>query len=152
MTSSPYRSFDLSPSLPYAAIIVAAHLAAGLALAAAFAGPAGVALAVLATALGVLAARHRAFLRAGSSPRRLVVLPDGSGRLELRNGRSIAVSALGRRVTRFWIALPIGRLSSVLLTRDMAGADFRRLCLWSLWGRLPEGLASASAARTVDAP
>jgi hypothetical protein len=153
LTPSPSRAFDLSPSLPYAAVILAAHAAAGLALMAMVAGVGGAALALLVVVLGVLAARQHALLRAAGSPRRVLLDADGRARLELRDGRSVLVSPDGpRRVTRFWVVLPTGRLSAVLLTRDMPGAaNFRHLCVWSLWGQLSREMAG-NASRALDTP
>jgi hypothetical protein len=153
LTSSPSRVFDLSPSLPYAALILAAHSAAGLALAAMVPGVGGAALALLVVLLGALAARQHALLRAAGSPRRVLLDAEGGARLELRDGRSVAVLPdAPRRVTRFWVVLPTGRLKAVLLTRDMPGpANFRRLCVWGLWGRLPQERATGTPS-ALDTP
>jgi hypothetical protein len=149
VTPSTARHFDLSPSLPYAALIVAVHLCAGLALAAVIPGGTGLALAALAGALGGLAAYRKALLLAADSPRRVIIEADSSGRIELRDGRSVPVAAGQRRVTRLWLVLPTGSLRAVLLTRGMPGAaDFRRLCVWGLWGKLPGGAEPSPATPT----
>jgi hypothetical protein len=139
VTDSTARRFDLSPSLPFAALIVVAHAAAAIALTRVISGAMGLVLAALVLALGALAARKRGLLLASDSPRHVVIDADSSARIELRCGRSVRVAATGqRRVTRFWLVLPTGPLSSVLVTRGMPGrGDFRRLCVWAIWGRLP---------------
>ena len=101
---------------------------------------AGVALAALFLALGMVAAWSRALLRSRSSVRALEL--DGPRlHLELAGGESLAAEVAARRyVTRFMVTLPIRRpvRRTILVTRDMAGADlFRRLRIWAVWGKLP---------------
>ena len=131
---------ELSPSLALAAAIVALHGAAGACLLAALEGAAGWALAGLAAALGLAAARDRALLKGARAPRALLIFPGGAASLERADGASRPVAAVrGAGVTRFWVALrlPAGIRRGLLVTRGMMAAeDFRRLRVWALWGRL----------------
>jgi hypothetical protein len=60
---------------------------------------------------------------------------------ELASGERLAAEVAARRyVTRYVVALPLGRPLSrtLLVTADMLGREeFRRLRLWALWNRLP---------------
>ena len=91
-------------------------------------------------ALGVAAAWSRALLRAGTSVRVLEL--GGAGAVfGLTNGASLSAPVASRRyVSRYLVALPLGRPLSrtLLVTADMLGPqELRRLRLWALWGRLP---------------
>lgn len=61
--------------------------------------------------------------------------------LELKDGRRFpAELGAARHVSRFMVTLPLRRpmRRTILVTRDMLGPEeFRRLCLWALWGKLP---------------
>jgi hypothetical protein len=126
----------LSPSPALAAVIVALHAAAGVSALLVAGGLAGAALGTLLLGLGVAAAWSRALLGARGSVRAIEI--DGSSlTLETRDGERVRAAAPMRcYVSRFAVALPSPR--AVLVSADMLGrADFRRLRLWALWGRLP---------------
>ena len=126
----------LSPSPALAALIVVLHAAAGVSALLLAGGPAGAALGALLLGLGIAAAWSRALLGAGRSVRAIEI--DGpSLTLETRDGERVrAVAPLRCHVSRFAVALPAPR--AVLVSADMLGrADFRRLRLWALWGKLP---------------
>ena len=61
--------------------------------------------------------------------------------VELNDGRRIGAElAANRHVSRLMVTLPVRRpvRRTILVTRDMLRAEeFRRLCLWALWGKLP---------------
>ena len=69
--------------------------------------------------------------------------------LVLKDGRRVAAELGERRhVSRFMVALPLrGALRrTVLVTADMlSAAEFRRLRLWALWGKLPVAAAQLPA-------
>ena len=138
--SSQRDRFELSPSALLAALIIGAHLAAGIAVSAVMRGWAAAALAIAFVLLGIAAAWSRALLRSPSSVRAIQV---GGERpvFELAGGESLSAAVGDRRyVTRHVVALPLGRPLSrtLLVTADMLGPrQFRRLRLWALWGRLP---------------
>ncbi|HVJ13505.1 MAG TPA: protein YgfX, partial [Burkholderiales bacterium] len=126
----------LSPSWNLAAAIVALHAAAAAAIAAVLPTAFGYALGAALLALGLAAAWARALLRSTRS----VVAFDVSGRMELKNGATLAIAARPRHVSRFLVTLPLeGRVRrTILVTRDMLTAEeFRRLRLWALWEKLP---------------
>jgi len=126
----------LSPSPALAALIVALHAAAGVSALLLAGAPAGAALGALLLCLGLAAAWSRALLGASRSVRAIEI--DGpSLTLETRDGERVrAVAPLRCHVSRFAVALPAPR--AVLVSADMLGrADFRRLRLWALWGKLP---------------
>ena len=131
----------LSRSWVLAAAIVALHGAAAVCVVAVMPNTAGYALAGALLALGGAAAWSRALHGAGRSIRALE-LSGAQIRLELGNGDGfLAVLAERRHVGRFMVTLPLVRpvRRTVLVTRDMLGREeFRRLCLWALWGRLPK--------------
>ena len=136
--------FKLSPSPALAALIVAAHLAAGIAAYIVTPGIAGVWIAVALSALGAAAAWSRALLRSRAS----IVAMELGGTVpvfELAGGESLSARVADRRyVTRYVVALPLEKPLSrtLLVTADMLPAgEFRRLRLWSLWNRLPSGVA-----------
>jgi len=128
-------TIELTASYPYAALVIAVHLAAGVALTLVVQGAVGWLLLVLVLALGGASAWHRALLRGQRAPKRIVLDPDGSARLELHDGRLMVISP--HRVGRRWVAIESrgARPRSLLVTRGMAPNDFRRLCLWALWSQ-----------------
>lgn len=128
-------TIELDASYPYAVLVMAVHLAAGAALALVVQGAAGWLLLALVAALGGASAWHRALLRGTRAPKRIVLDPDGSARLELRDGRFLGISP--NRVGRRWVAVESRGLRprSLLVTRGMASNGFRRLCLWALWSQ-----------------
>jgi hypothetical protein len=132
--------FELSPSPWLAAGMVAAHLAAGIAAFTWMQGAAGVLLALALLALGAAAAWSRALLRSPGSVRALQ-LGGEFPVFELASGQSLSAPVGDRRyVTRYVVALPLGKPlgRTLLVTADMLGRrEFRRLRLWALWGRLP---------------
>jgi len=144
MMSAPVLRLPLAPSPLLALAIVALHaLAAGCVLAA-LPGPSSAALAIALFALGLAAAWSRALLRSRAS---VLALEVSSAKLalELAGGERIDAEAAERRyVSRFFVALPLRRPRRTILIPAgmMSAADFRRLRIWALWGRLP-GVAAA---------
>jgi toxin CptA len=145
---------ELRPSAPFAAAIVAAHAAAGIALFLVLPAAPGVLCGIAFLALGAAAAWNRALLRARSSIRALEI-EGASLTLELRDGRRRSVEAAARRyASRFLVAVPLrgpaGR--TVLVVPGMLDAgSFRRLRLWTLWGRLPAVSATSVAGKQLQA-
>ena len=132
--------FELKPSVPLAAILVFAHALAAWSAYLSLGGTAGALLAAALAALGLAVAWSRALLRAGTSVR-AIELEGDAVTFELSN-RARLVAEVGERryVSRWLVTLPVRRPArrTVLVTRDMLGEEsFRRLRLWSLWGRLP---------------
>jgi hypothetical protein len=130
----------LVPSPTLAASIIAAHAAAGLCAALALPGPAGWALGAALCGLGLATAWSRALLRAPTSVRGLEI--DGPALvLHLTRGASLKGEASPRRYVNRWFVTvhvlpPVRR--TLLVTADMlAPAEFRRLRLWALWGKVP---------------
>ena len=146
MSATARLQFAPSPAL--AAAIIAAHAAAAAAAYAVAPGVTGALLATLLVALGAAAAWSRALLRARDSVRAMEV---GGARpvFELASGERLAAEVSARRyVTRYLVALPLGRPLSrtLLVTADMLGAqEFRRLRIWALWNRLPVAAKQLSA-------
>jgi hypothetical protein len=110
------------------------------------------ALAVLTSVLGGVAAWERALLRGARSPCAIEILPSGAALaafVVLANGETIAVRAVhGIGVARHWVALRSASITGrgVLLTAGMLEpAALRVLRLWALWGRIP-GVASGQRA------
>ena len=103
-------------------------------------GLSGWALAAGFVLLGTAAAWARALHGSRASVRALELAADGA-LVELKDGQRLAAElGSSRYVTRFIVALPLRRplRRTVLVTRDMLSAEeFRRLCLWALWGKLP---------------
>jgi hypothetical protein len=103
-------------------------------------GIAGAALALAFLALGAAAAWSRALLRAASSVR-AIELGGATPVFRLADGAELAAPVAARRyVTRYVVALPLGRplRRTLLVSADMLGVEeFRRLRLWALWNRLP---------------
>jgi len=131
---------ELRPSPAFAAAIIVAHAAAAAAAYMVVPGGMGAALAVALFALGVAAAWSRALLRSAGAVRAMEI-GGPQPVFELANGESFAADVAARRyVTRYVVALPLGRPLSrtLLVTADMLGAqEFRRLRIWALWNRLP---------------
>ena len=69
--------------------------------------------------------------------------------VELKNGRRFGAELDRRRhVSRWMVTLPVRQpvRRTLLITRDMLdGEEFRRLRLWTLWGRLPRRESVAAA-------
>ena len=91
-------------------------------------------------ALGLAAAWGRALHGSGASVRAIELSDELV--LELNDGRRLRTElAADRHVSRFMVTLPVRRpvRRTILVTRDMLRAEeFRRLCLWALWGKLPK--------------
>ena len=134
---TPGRSLPLSPSATLAALIVAAHLAAAGAAAAALPGWPGGLLAAALAALGLAAAWSRALLRSRRSMRCIRIEAERAS-VELADGASLAVEPAGH-VSRLMVTLASRRpRRHLLVTADMLGGEaFRTLRLWALWGKLP---------------
>ena len=95
-------------------------------------------------ALGLFTAWSRGLLRSRSSVRALEI-GGPSLTLELGSGEKVAAETSARRyVSRLMVSLPLRRpRRTILVTADMLpAAEFRRLRIWALWGRLP-GVAAA---------
>jgi hypothetical protein len=131
---------ELAPSRWLAAGIVLTHLAAAASVYTVLPGWTGALLAAALLALGAAAAWGRALLRSGASVR-AIELGAAQPVFELASGERLAAEVAARRyVTRYVVALPLGRPLSrtLLVTADMLGREeFRRLRLWALWNRLP---------------
>ncbi|MGQ0654666.1 MAG: protein YgfX [Betaproteobacteria bacterium] len=131
---------ELRPSPWLAVVIVAAHGAAAVCAALAVPGPAGWALGGALFALGLATAWSRALLRAPGSVRALEIDAPALV-LHLTDGGSLRAEPSPRRyVSRWFVTLsllpPVRR--TLLVPADMlAPAEFRRLRLWALWGKLP---------------
>lgn len=131
---------QLAPSVGLAGAIVFAHLAAAACAALVLPGVAGWTLAAALLALGIASAWGRALLGAPASVRALEI--DGETLvLHLTRGESLRAEASPRRyVSRWFVTVPLLRPTrrTLLISAGMlAPADFRRLRLWALWGRLP---------------
>lgn len=147
---------ELSPSRALAAALTLVHaLAAGCLLLLAL-GTSGALLAALVVGLGVVLVRDRALLRGRSAIRALELGADGALMLELGDGRQPRGTAGERRnVGRGWVILSLRGMPrrSVVIMRDMLSpADFRRLRLWALWGRLPSTPRAVPAAANDPGP
>ena len=137
--SAPLR-LELAPSRALAAVLVCAHGAAGACAWLVTPGAAGALLAAALLALGLAAAWSRALLASRASVRSIEI--DGSRVvLGLANGEAFPAEIGGRRfVGPFMVSLPVRRPArrTLLVTADMLGrAEFRRLRVWALWGKLP---------------
>jgi hypothetical protein len=142
---------ELRPSWRLALLIAGLHTLAAGSVFLAIPGLAGTALGALLGALGLVAAWDRALLRGRRSPRAIVLPASGPPEVEAANGTRSPVGAGSRTVNRFLVTLPLEGWArrSVLVTRDMLGpAQFRRLRLWALWGRLPVACAQLSGTMT----
>ena len=131
---------EFSPSWSLLAAILMLHsLAAGSVLTVLQGLPA-IALAAAFLALGAAAGWARALHRSAASVR-AIELSGTDMLVELRDGRR-AAAELGnaRHVSRFMVTLPVRRpvRRTILVTRDMLPPEeFRRLRLWTLWGKVP---------------
>lgn len=132
---------ELRGSRALAGALLLVHAAGAACVLAALPGLGGWTLALLLLILGGTAAWNRALLRARHSVRAVELGPEGEAVLELADGRRHARRLSPRRhVGPWWVALPYADAPGrgLLITQDMLeGADFRRLRLWALWGRLP---------------
>ena len=139
---------ELSRSWTLSTVIVALHAGAGASLLSAIDGWPGIALGAALLALGVAAAWARALHGSAASVRALE-LSGNAMLLELRDGRRCPVElGASRHVGRFMVTLPVRRpmRRTILVTRDMLSPeDFRRLRLWTLWGKLPVAAAQLPA-------
>lgn len=103
-------------------------------------GLAGLLLGVALVALGIAVAWSRALLRAGASVRAIEIEGDVVT-LELADRARLPAEVAERRyVSRWLVTIPVTRPArrTILVTGDMLDRDaFRRLRLWTLWGRLP---------------
>jgi hypothetical protein len=140
LSETPALRLELRASRVMAALILSAHLAGAVCLAAVLPGAAGIAAGLLAFLLGAVVAWDRALLRGRGSVRRLELREGGGALIGLADGRQVAGTVAARRnVNRWWVTLPLQGESRriVVVTRDMLPAgDFRRLRMWALWGRL----------------
>ena len=144
MSRGPLLRLELRPSRGLAAALGLVHVAgAACVLGVAGAGTAGPALAALLLALGVATIRDRALLRGRGAVRAIELAGEGAATLELADGRRLAGRVEARRhVSRLWVTLPLGGAPrrTLLVAADMlAPAAFRRLRLWTLWGRVARG-------------
>ena len=137
----------LVPSPFLALMIVALHAAAAACVLAVLPGIAAALLALALFLLGLAAAWSRALLRSRASVRALEIAGPALT-LELTGGDRIAAQIAERRyVSRLAVTLPLRQpRRTLLVTADMLpAAEFRRLRIWALWGRLP-GVAAAQLA------
>jgi hypothetical protein len=107
-------------------------------------GLTGALLALALFLLGLAAAWSRALLRSPSSPGALEISGESLA-IELAGGERLEAEVGPRRyVSRLAVSLPLRRPKrTILVTADMLpAAEFRRLRIWALWGRLP-GVAAA---------
>jgi len=134
-------TLELAPSRTYAGVIIAVHALAGLSFLTSLTAWPGALLAALIVGLGCAAAWDRALLRGARSPRVIEIRPTGEAVVRLRGGESAQLSPVqGIGVTRFWVALgaALPARRSILVVAGMLGEEgFRRLRLWSLWGKVP---------------
>jgi hypothetical protein len=138
LSGAPPLRLEFCPSRALAALVVAMHATAAGCVVALVPGAAGMVLGALVLALGIAAAWDRALLRAGRSARAIELLDEGDARIVLNDGGRIAARFSGCSVTRYWVAIPVGRgrWRRVLVPWDMIEpGGFRRLRLWALWGR-----------------
>lgn len=140
MSGRPVLRLELRASRALAVALALVHGGGAACVIAVAPGIPALALSVLLLALGAAAAWDRALLRRRSSVRALELAAEGAATLELADGRRLSVRVAGRRqVTLFWVTLPLSGAWSrtLLIAADMlAPADFRRLRLWALWGRV----------------
>jgi hypothetical protein len=141
---------ELSPSWSLAGATVAMHAMAAACVVAVMPRWPGLLLAACLFLLGLAAARARALLASAASVRALE-LSGSEIFFVLKDGRRVAAELGERRhVSRFMVTLPVRRplRRTVLVTRDMlSAAQFRRLRLWTLWGKLPPQPSRVAAAQ-----
>ena len=132
---------ELSPSLPFGAVILAVHAAAGASFLTVLTDWRGGCLAAAIFALGCAAAWDRALLRSRRSPRAIELPAAGEGLCRFADGSTaILVPLGGSAVTRYWVALGLrspGRRSLFVTAGMLAPEALRLLRLWALWGKLP---------------
>ena len=132
---------ELRGSRVLAGALLLVHAAGAACVLAALPGFGGGALALLLVVLGGAAAWDRALLRARGSVRAVELGAEGEAILERADGgRDLRRLSDRRHVGPWWVTLPYADAPGrgLLITRDMLeAADFRRLRLWALWGRLP---------------
>jgi len=121
-------------------VILGLHAAAAASVIAVMGAALGYALGAAFLALGIAATWARALHGSRASVRALE-LSGNEILLELKDGRRL-LGELGpaRHVSRLMVTLPLRRpmRRTILIARDMLGAEeFRRLRLWTLWGKLP---------------
>ena len=131
---------ELSRSWTLAGVILGLHAAAAASVIAVMGAALGYALGAAFLALGIAATWARALHGSRASVRALE-LSGNEILLELKDGRRL-LGELGpaRHVSRLMVTLPLRRpmRRTILIARDMLGAEeFRRLRLWTLWGKLP---------------
>jgi hypothetical protein len=130
---------ELSRSWVLAGAILALHALAAGCVFMVLEGVSGSLLGAAFLALGGAAAWARALHGSGASVRAIELSDELL--FELKDGRRCkAELAEYRHVSRFMVTLPVRRpmRRTILVTRDMLRAEeFRRLCLWMLWGKLP---------------
>jgi hypothetical protein len=140
LSGKPVLYLRLRASRALAGALVLVHAAAAACVLAAAPFAAGLAIAALLLALGGMAAWDRALLRGRRSVRALELPEDGTATLELADGSRVAARVARRRhVGAWWVTLPLqgAPWRTVLVAADMlAPAEFRRLRLWALWGRV----------------
>jgi membrane-bound toxin of toxin-antitoxin system len=145
--------FGLAPSRYLAALIICAHGAAAVAVYSVLQGWAAIALPIALSVLGLAAAWSRALLRSPAAVRAIQLGGDLPA-FELASGESVSAAVGDRRyVTRYVIALPLGKPlgRTLLVTADMLGPrEFRRLRLWALWNRLPSDRRNVAPAQLVS--
>ena len=131
---------ELSPSRTLAAALVCAHGTAAACAWLVTPGLAGALLAGALSALGLAAAWSRALLASRASVR-LIEIDGPSVVLGLASGETFPAEIGPRRfVSPFLVSLPVRRpvRRTLLVTAGMLHrADFRRLRVWALWGKLP---------------
>jgi hypothetical protein len=132
---------ELGASNALARALVVIHGAGAACLGWWIPGYAGPAMALLVLGLGAVSIFDRALLRNRASPSTLELSADGAVTLGLKDGRRQVCRAGARRyVGNRWVILDLSgsRRRLLLVARDMLSpADFRRLKLWALWGRVP---------------
>ena len=147
---SAAQRLELRPSAAFAAAILAGHAAAAAAAYSVLPGVMSGALALALLALGAAAAWSRALLRSSGAVRAMEI-GGPQAVFQLANGESFAAEVAARRyVTRYLVALQLGRPLSrtLLVTADMLGArEFRSLRIWALWNRLPRVAAKQLTAQ-----
>ena len=137
--SAPLR-LELSPSRTLAAVLVGAHGAAATCAWLVMPGVAGALLAGALFALGLAAAWSRALLASPASVRSIEI--EGPRVvLGLASGEAFPAEIGERRfVSPLMVSLPVRRpvRRTLLVTAGMLRrAEFRRLRVWALWGKLP---------------
>ena len=138
--SAPRLTTALVASPRLAAALLAAHAAAGLALAGVLGGPAGGLAGALLAALGAASAWHRALLKGGAALRALELSGDGEGAGITARGVRVPLDRSRCGAGGGWVLLVSHGWPrrTWLLTPGMLGErEFRWLRLWVRWGKLP---------------